>query len=531
MLFIISQVMQLQSTRGSNSLEKSLLSQREGVIQPAKSGNNHAVSLHNKRLLTTKKILKHKIKYKRSNTVKSRKVKKCKSHKTTKYKEKSEKRRLEKKNNNKRKNNIFIKKILGETPKSKSNEPPAIDKRLVWVMATACGLSVANLVYVQPLLASMGRSFAVSLDHVGFVAILIQLGYAIGLILMAPLGDKYNQRSLMVIMLCALSLALVAMAVAPTVTLLVIASAAVGLTSILTELMIPFAASLAPLKERGHIVGIMISGVLIGTILANVVGGFVGEYLGWRAMYWIAAGLMISLSIALHFMLPNDESAKSDVGYIRLLGSLWQLLRSEPILQEISIIGILICGAVNVFWVTISFFLETPPYHYGSNIVGLLGLVGIVGALAASFVGKFADHKDVRYIYAIALPLTLLSFVVMWLTGQWLIGLIIGTILLDLGVQSNHVANETRIYTLDPAAWSRANTIYIFMFCIGGSLGSVLGTIGWDIAKWNGVCCTGCLMLGLAFGFYILNGKRIQQWRKGYTCNIGIWHAYQGRDH
>jgi len=178
------------------------------------------------------------------------------------------------------------------------------------------------------------------------------------------------------------------------------------------------------------------------------------------------------------------------------------------------VIGILIYAALNAFWVTISFFLETPPYHYGSNIVGLFGLVGIAGALAASLVGKLADHKDARYTNAIALPLTLLSFVLMWVVGQWLIGLIIGAILLDLGVQSNHVANETRIYSLDPAAWNRLNTIYIFMFCSGGSLGCVLGSIGWSIAKWNGVCAMGCLMLGVALGFYVLNGKRIRQWRK-----------------
>jgi predicted MFS family arabinose efflux permease len=520
-LFIISQVMQLQSTRGSNSLEKSLLSQREEVIQPAKSGNNHAVSLHNKRLLTTEKILKHKIRYKKINTAKARKIKKkSKSHKNAKYKENSGKRKLAKKN--KRKNNIFIKEILDKTHRSKLSEPTAIDRRLVWIMATACGLSVANTVYAQPLLASMGRGFAVSVDHVGFVVTLSQLGYAIGLILVAPLGDKYNQRSLMVTLLCVLAVALVAMAAAPTVALLVIASCAVGLTSILAELIIPFAAGLVPSKERGRIVGIMVSGVLIGTLLANVVSGFVGEYLGWRAMYWIAAALMIVLGVVLRFMLPNDNSVKSDVGYLRLLGSLWQLLCSEPVLQEISIIGILIYGALNIFWVTISFFLETPPYNYGSNTVGLFGLVGIVGALVASFVGKFADHKDARQTNAIALPITLLSFAVMWLAGQWIIGLIIGAILLDLGVQSNHVANETRVYTLDPAVWNRANTIYIFMFCIGGSLGCTLGSIAWSIAQWNGVCIVGCLMLGVALGFYTLNSKRIRLWRESQAQQVPL---------
>jgi predicted MFS family arabinose efflux permease len=499
-----------RALEGITVLEKSLPYHREVVVQTAKSDHNQRGSINKKRLLTNEKLLKNKVKQKKYNKLlKPRKTKKMHnlSQNNIKSKIKIKNSILKEKNLNSQKESTFTQATCDETTTT-------IDNRLVWIMAIACGLSVASSVYAQPLLPAMGRSFAVSVDHVGFVATLSQLGYAIGLILIAPLGDKYNQRSLMVIMLCVLAIALVAMAAAPTVTLLVIASAAVGLTSVLTDLMIPFAAGLAPLKERGRIVGIMVSGVLVGTLLANVVGGFVGQYLGWRAMYWIAATLMIALAVALRFILPNDDSEKSNVGYLRLLGSLWQIICSEPALQEISVIGILIYGALNVFWVTIAFFLEAPPYHYGSNIVGLFGLVGIVGALAASFVGKFADHKDARQTNAIALPITLLSFVVMWLMSQWIIGLIIGAILLDLGVQSNHVANETRIYTLDPATWNRANTIYIFMFCIGGSLGSVLGTIGWEIAKWNGVCCVGCLMLGLALGFYALNGKRIQQWKK-----------------
>ena len=495
-------------------MEESLSHYGKAVFHVTESANNSEVYVNSKRLLTRERLLKLKAKQKRRYTLSN--AKKIKSKYRLYSRGHLKKDILAEEVLNGKEENIFTETTLNETTKSKLSEPTTIDKRLVWVMAAACGLSVANTVYAQPLLASMGHSFAVSVDHVGFVTTLSQLGYAIGLILIAPLGDKYNQRSLMAIALGVLSLALAAMAAAPTITLLILASAAVGLTSVLAELMIPFAASLASLKERGHIVGIMFSGVLVGILLANVVGGFVGEYLGWRAMYWIASGLMIALGVIVRLVFPNDNSAKSNVSYIRLLGSLWQLLWSKTVLQEISIIGLLIYGALNVFWVTISFFLEVPPYHYGSNIVGLFGLVGVAGACAASFVGKFTDHKDPRYIYAIALPLTLLSFVIMWLTGQWLLGLIIGTLLLDLGVQSNHIANETRVYTLDPETWNRANTIYIFMFCIGGSLGSVLGTIGWGIAKWDGVCGTGCLMLGLAFSFYALNGKRIYQRRQSH---------------
>lgn len=391
-------------------------------------------------------------------------------------------------------------------------------KSTVIVMATACGLSAANLIYAQPLLAVMGRSFAVSVNQVGLILMLGMLGYALGLILIVPLGEKYNQRSLIILMLCAVALALAVMAAAPTVALLIIGSFLVGLTSIIPELIIPFAARLAPSNERGRVVGTVLCGLLVGTPLASILSGFVGEHLGWRTMYWIAAAMMVALAVVLRFLLPNDRCAKSEVSYPQLLGSLWGLLRSEPVLQEISILGFLVYGSFTVFWVTLSFILETPPYHYGSDVVGLFGLVGIAGALAALFVGKFADRRDARYANGVALAVILLSFVVMWLTGQKLIGLIIGALLLDLGAQSHQAANEARLYGLHPAAWNRLNTVYILMFCLGGSLGSALGAFGWSIARWDGVYGIACFMLLVALVFYVLHSKRIRQWRASALC-------------
>lgn len=380
-------------------------------------------------------------------------------------------------------------------------------------MATTCGLLAANLIYAQPLLATIGRSFAVSVNQVGLIPMLGQFGYALGLILIVPLGEKYNQRSLIVLMLCAVVLPLALMAAAPTVVLLMIASCLVGFMSIVPELIIPFAARLAPSNERGRVVGTVLCGFLVGTPLATILSGFVGEHLGWRTIFWIAAAMMIVLAVVLRFLLPDDRSAKSEVSYPQLLGSLWGLLRSEPVLQEVSILGILVFGAFTVFWVTLSFILETPPYHFGSDVVGLFGLVGIAGALAALFVGRFADRRDARYANGVALAVILLAFVVMWLTGQKLLGLIIGAFLLDLGAQSNQAANEARLYSLNPAAWNRLNTIYILMFCLGGSLGAVLGAFGWSIARWNGVYGIACFMLLVALGFYVLHGKRIRQWK------------------
>jgi predicted MFS family arabinose efflux permease len=318
---------------------------------------------------------------------------------------------------------------------------------------------------------------------------------------------------LIISMLCLLAVALITMASARTIVQLSIASFAVGLTTIIPELIIPFAVSLVPPNERGRTAGTLLSGLLVGVLLARTVSGFVGECLSWQAMYWIAAAITILLAALLHFLLPRDHSLKRKMSYPELLSSLWGLLRSEPVLQEINIFGFLAFGSCNAFLVTLSFFLQTPPYHYGSEVAGLFGLAGIASALMAPATGKFADRKDARLASGAALVAILLSFVLMWLTGQWLIGLIFGAILLDVGVQVVQVSSQTRLYRLDPAARNRFNTIYMFMFFLGGSLGSLLGTFSWSVAKWNGVCGIACVLLVIALGCYVLNSKRMRQGR------------------
>ncbi|MBO0782657.1 MAG: MFS transporter [Ktedonobacteraceae bacterium] len=374
-------------------------------------------------------------------------------------------------------------------------------------MAVACALSIANLYYVQPLLADMGQSFHTSADQMGVVATLMQLGFATGLLLVVPLGDRYNRRTLIVGMLGVVTLALILVALAPTVTVLVVAGFVLGFATVVPQIIVPLAASLAAPFERGRVVGTVMSGLLIGILLARTVSGIIGAYLGWQAVYWGAAGIMIVLALVLRFLLPEDRQ-RSTMGYGQLLRSLGSLIRTEPVLREAGIFGALVLGAFSAFWVTLTFFLQTPPYHYGSEVAGLFGLVGVAGALAASGVGRFADRFNVRYATGIALLIELCSFLCMWLTGYWLWGLIPGVILLDLGTQAAHVSNQTRIYSLNPAARNRLNTVYMMAIFIGGSLGSFLGTWGWSLAGWNGVCGVGVIMLVAALVVYAINSKR-----------------------
>ena len=388
--------------------------------------------------------------------------------------------------------------------------PAGIERRLVWILAIACALAVANLYYIQPLLADIAHSFAVSESAVGFIATLTQLGYAAGLLFLVPLGDAINRRDLITYTLFAVTGALVLTAVSPSIIVLAIASFAVGFTTVGPQIIVPFAATLAPPRERGRIIGTIMSGLLIGVLLARVVSGIVGAEFGWRAMYWIAAVLMIMLALALRASLPG-EPARASLSYPQLLRSLWQLVRTEPVLRETSVFGGLAFGAFSVFWVTLVFFLATPPYHYGSEVAGLFGLAGIAGALAASIVGKLADRINPRIITGLMLTVMLVSYLLFWLIGHWLWGLIIGVILLDLGMQGTHISNQTRIYSLNPAARSRLNTVYMVTYFIGGSLGSILGAYAWEYAQWNGVCAVGVLMLGIALVIYGLGNMHSEK--------------------
>lgn len=247
------------------------------------------------------------------------------------------------------------------------------------------------------------------------------------------------------------------------------------------------------------------SGLLIGILLARTLSGFVAAHWGWRAIYWVAVVFMILLLVLLYLRLPR-EAPREKVSYVRLLRSLWGIFLREPVLREVSLLGACAFGAFQLFWVTATFFFSSM-YHFDSDIIGLFGLVGVVGAVTASLVGKRADKSSPRTITGVMLGIILLSYVFFWLAGQWLWGMILGVILLDMGTQGVQVSNQTRIYSLPAEAHSRLNTVYMFSYFIGGTLGSALGTTAWSIARWPGVCALGVLLPLLALGVYGLRTK------------------------
>jgi len=368
---------------------------------------------------------------------------------------------------------------------------------LVWLMAAASGATVANLYYNQPLLGDIGAALGASGSALGLVPMLTQVGYAVGMLFIVPLGDSLERRRVIVTMTALVALALVGAALAPTLHWLVAASFVVGVTTIIPQLLIPFAAHLAPAAQRGRVVGTVMSGVLIGILLSRTAAGFVGTHLGWRTMFWMAAGLMLALAGVLRFTLPSQPPMAS-MPYPQLLRSLIHLARTEPVLRLHAVLGALSFGAFSVFWSTLALYLQSLPQQYDAQVAGLFGVVGVAGAAAAPLVGRHADQRGDRRINAAAIVVVLLSFLVMWPLGRWLWGLALGVVLLDLGVQANQISNQTRVYSLRPEARSRLNTLYMVMYFAGGAAGSWLGTLAWTRWGWTGVCASGAALCVVA---------------------------------
>lgn len=380
---------------------------------------------------------------------------------------------------------------------------------LILLMAVACGVAVANLYYNQPLLADIGRTFHATAQQTGIISMCTQIGYALGMFLFVPLGDMHERRRMILILLVTVTLSLIAVATAQNMLWMDLASLAVGVTTVVPQMLVPLAAHMAAPEERGKVIGKVMSGLLIGVLLARTVAGFIGGSFGWRSMYWVAAFLMLALAVLLRMLLPESRP-ETKLTYQQLIKSIGHLIVEQRTLREASIIGAMSFGAFSVFWTVLAFFIEVPPYHYGSQVAGLFGLVGVVGAATAPIAGRFADRFSAKIVVGITIAITLLSFLTFWLFGYHLWGLVLGVILLDLGVQGAQISNQARIYSLVPEARNRLNTVYMVSYFIGGSIGSSLGTYAWSQWHWTGVCVVGILMIMVGLVVWSVPHKRLR---------------------
>jgi predicted MFS family arabinose efflux permease len=384
--------------------------------------------------------------------------------------------------------------------------PQQSQRGLTMLMAVTCGLTVANLYYCQPLLTEMGTSLGSKLGA-AYIPTYAQIGTMFGMGLFVPLGDMFERRRLIVTVCCALSLMLMASAAAPNLFWLSVASLCLGLTCIVPHLILPFAAQIAKPEQRGRVLGAVVSGLLIGILCARTFSGFFGAAFGWRSVYWASAVVMFALAMVLRKKLPESHPS-SVFTYGQLLRSLGTLFKQFSALREAAFTGAMFFGAFSALWATLIFRLSTTPFHYGSRVAGLFGLVGAAGAAAAPVVGRMADKRGPRTTVKFSLLITATSFVVFWIFGGSMSGLIAGVILMDLGVQAGHVSNQTRIYALLPEARSRLNTVYMVSYFFGGAIGSAFGAYGWDHARWPGVCAVGLLMIIAGLVAHFFGGRR-----------------------
>jgi predicted MFS family arabinose efflux permease len=366
---------------------------------------------------------------------------------------------------------------------------PELTPLTLWIMTIATGLVLANLYYNQPLLEDIARTFHTTRARAGQVSVLTQIGYATGLFFLAPLADMVKRKRLMIIVFAFIILSLLLTALASTIGVLIFASFLIGATSMIPQILVPMAAHLAKPSERGKKIGVIMSGLLIGILLSRTFSGYIGEYFGWRAVYYIAAGIMLLMWLMVGLFLPEVEPDYKGT-YKQLMTSLAHLVKHEPKLRLAALRGALCFACFSAFWTTIVFLLR-QNFNLGSDVAGEFGLVGAFGAIAAGLMGRLSDKMDAYKLSGYTLLLILISFIIFIFSAHSIAGLIIGVIIMDMGVQATHISNQSIIFALKPEARNRINTVYMVTYFIGGSVGTFFATQLWKSYQWNGVCITG----------------------------------------
>lgn len=375
---------------------------------------------------------------------------------------------------------------------------------MIWFLALLCGISVANLYYVQPLEVQIATTFGVSAHAAGMTATATQLGYAAGLLLIVPLGDQWERRKLLLIMLVASAVTLVITAAAPLYEIVLPALFLVGATSIMSQLVIPYAAHLTAPEEQSHVIGLLLSGLLTGILVSRTVSGFLGSYFGWRSVYALAALVVLAMACIVWYKLPKSP-VTTTLTLSRLFASFPSLIRSQPILREASFNGFCMFASFSAFWTSLIFLLESPYYQLGAKEAGLFGLLGVGGILAAPYIGKMAHATSPRLPIAIGIIAMICAYIVFLFGYHSLIAIGVGVILLDIGNQCGQVSNMARVQALGDAVRSRNNTVFMVSYFLGGAIGSYIGTGAYEQLGWGGVCFVGfCFQVLAALGHCLI---------------------------
>ena len=356
----------------------------------------------------------------------------------------------------------------------------------IGIMAVAAGVCVANIYYNQPILHEIAATFGSSESEAGLISVLSQAGYGLGLFFITPLGDKTNRKTLILVLQGLLVLALLGLTIMNSLAGVYAASLAIGLSSVAAQVILPMAASLDK-QNRGRTVGIIFTGILIGILAARVFSGYITEWFGWRYVYGISAGMVFCTALMVQFSLPNVPPAFGG-NYAALLQSTIAQAKRFALLRRTALLGALIFGAFCSFWTTLTFYLSGPPFHFRADTIGLFGILAIGGALLAPVFGKLADKGSPARSQVLTVCLLLAGILLITFFPSNIISFVLAVLLLDVGVQATQVTNIATIYTLDEAAHSRINSVYMTTYFIGGALGTFAGVQCWRLGGWTVVC-------------------------------------------
>ena len=374
--------------------------------------------------------------------------------------------------------------------KKKLIENEGIPGYLLLILAIISGLAVANLYYNQPLLNDICRDLKVSEFTANLIPMVTQIGYACGLLFIIPLGDLYNRRNIIVVNFSLLSLSMVSIALSGNIGLVLASSLITGICSVMPQIFIPIASQFSKPEHKSKNVGVLVSGLLTGILGSRVISGIVGEYWGWRTMYYIAAVIMFVCIFVVIRVIP-DMTVNYKGTYKELMQSLMKIFRQRPDIRLSSLRAGLCFGSFLCLWTCLAFKLSGAPLYAGNNVIGMMGLCGVAGALTASIVGRYVRILGVKRLNYIGCIIIIVAWGIMYFLQNTYTGFIVGIMLMDVGMQCVQLSNQTYVLTSVPNASNRVNTIFMTTYFVGGALGTFLAGSFWHYMQWAGVVIVG----------------------------------------
>ncbi len=393
-----------------------------------------------------------------------------------------------------------------EAPEPQTCEA-GLSSAMVLIFAVASGLAVANVYFAHPLLDIIAEDLRLPSSKVGLVVALTQVGYGLGLVLLAPLGDLMDRRKLVVGQSFLLAVSLFVVASSSTGAMLLASMAVMGFLAVLTQAFVAYSASLAAPAKRGRVIGTVTSGIVLGILLARLVSGSLADVAGWRAVYLVSGTLVFALTLILWRVLPPEPSRSKEKSYIRTLVSLVGLFASEPTLRIRAVLAMFIFADISILLTPLVLPLSAPPYSLSHTAIGAFGLAGAAGALGAARAGRWADEGFAQRTTGVALAMMLVAWLPIGLLPHSILWLIAGVLILDFGLQAVHVTNQGMIYRVRPEAQSRLTAVYMVFYAIGSALGASSSTFVYTHAGWTGVSLLGATVSTGAILFWLATLK------------------------